>query len=58
MGDDNMEGNNGMEKRDCSYILCRKISELRRASNMTQEQLADRLGVTFQAVSKWKAVSL
>lgn len=49
-----MESNSGIEQRDCSYIICRKIGELRRASNMTQEQLAERLGVTFQAVSKWE----
>ncbi|MGN1003028.1 MAG: helix-turn-helix domain-containing protein [Oscillospiraceae bacterium] len=35
-------------------ILCDKISALRRASGMTQEQLAARLGVTYQAVSKWE----
>lgn len=35
-------------------ILCSNISDLRRASGLTQEQLAVRLGVTYQAVSKWE----
>lgn len=31
-----------------------RISELRRAQGMTQEQLASRLGISYQAVSKWE----
>ena len=31
-----------------------KIRTLRKANNMSQEALAELLGVTFQAVSKWE----
>lgn len=31
-----------------------KISELRKARNMTQDELAERMGVSPQAVSKWE----
>lgn len=34
--------------------LGQRIAELRRGAGMTQEQLAARLGVSFQAVSKWE----
>lgn len=32
----------------------RQISDLRKAKKLTQSDLGDRLGVTFQAVSKWE----
>ena len=34
--------------------LGNRIEELRKKKNMTQENLAERLGVTSQAVSKWE----
>lgn len=39
---------------DYGKIVCRNIAEFRRKEGLTQEQLADRLGVTYQAVSKWE----
>lgn len=36
-----------------------RISELRKAKNMTQMELADRMNISFQAVSNWeRGVSL
>ena len=32
----------------------RKIASLRKAADMTQPELADRLGISFQAVSNWE----
>ncbi len=39
---------------NASSTICAKIAELRRASGMTQDALAEKLGVTYQAVSKWE----
>ena len=35
--------------------FCDKLSKLRRQNNITQEQLADRLEISRQAVSKWES---
>ena len=32
----------------------KKISVLRKEANMTQMELADRMGISFQAVSNWE----
>ena len=36
------------------FSLSENISKLRKEKGMTQEQLAESLGVTFAAVSKWE----
>lgn len=41
-------------EQNYSKSLCANIARLRRQSGMTQEVLAERLGVTYQAVSKWE----
>lgn len=35
-------------------VISGNIARLRKQLGMTQEQLAGRLGVTYQAVSKWE----
>ena len=35
-------------------ILADKITQLRKKAGMSQEELADRIGVSRQAVSKWE----
>ena len=37
-----------------TQIIGKKIAELRKKSNMTQFELADKLGISFQAVSNWE----
>lgn len=32
----------------------RKIAELRKKNNLTQEEFAEKIGVTAQAISKWE----
>ena len=44
-----------MEEYTCYDILCDTISRLRKQADITQEQLADQLGVSPQAVSKWES---
>ena len=36
------------------YEFSQRITALRKARAMTQEQLAQELGITAQAVSKWE----
>lgn len=38
-----------------SMRFCDKLPKLRKNNNLSQEQLADRLGVSRQAVSKWES---
>ena len=42
------------ERKGCSMTLSAKLQNLRRAARLSQEQLAEQLGVTRQAVSKWE----
>lgn len=43
-----------MEKNDLNSILARNILKYRKKAGLTQDALANRLGVTYQAVSKWE----
>lgn len=42
--------NEGMQEN----YFSKKISELRKMAGLTQEQLAEQMGITYQAVSKWE----
>ena len=40
--------------KNINEILAKNISALRKASGFTQEALAEKLGISYQAVSKWE----
>ena len=42
------------ESEDGDVEFSEKLMTLRRRAGLSQEQLADRLGVTRQSVSKWE----
>lgn len=47
--------NTGLVKQEVTYMnLGKNIAELRKKNNLTQEELANILGVSPQAVSKWE----
>ncbi len=43
-----------MENQNYASILCERITNLRKDNGLTQEALASKLGISFQAVSKWE----
>jgi transcriptional regulator with XRE-family HTH domain len=43
-----------MEFSEYSRMFGHHMQQIRRSRNLTQEQVAERLGVTYQAVSKWE----
>jgi len=43
-----------MENPNYAQILSERILALRKEKGLTQEALANQLGVSFQAVSKWE----
>ena len=49
--------NSNQERRTIMFNMQKigkKISELRKRRNMTQMELADQMGISFQAVSNWE----
>lgn len=42
------------EREGYTMTLSEKLQNLRKAAGLSQEQLAERLNVTRQAVSKWE----
>lgn len=48
------EGDDPVNQKGQSESLGNRIAELRKKAGFTQEQLADKLGLTYQAVSKWE----
>lgn len=45
---------NQNEMKNTGEIICSRIAQLRKRYNLSQEALARKLGITFQAVSKWE----
>jgi transcriptional regulator with XRE-family HTH domain len=43
-----------MNGDDFASMLSQQIAQQRKATGITQQELADRLGISFQAVSKWE----
>ena len=52
---DIMNRNTLPEMEDRTMTFGEKLSRLRRTNNYTQEQLAEILGVSRQAISKWES---
>ncbi len=43
-----------MEEKDLAEIIGRNIMRLRKTANMTQQELADKIGYSDKSVSKWE----
>ena len=37
-----------------TLLICENIKRLRRERNLTQEEMAAHLGISFQSISKWE----